>query len=106
MTKTKFTAKEVQAKHVELHEGSLKSAKEDVAKVEATIVALLKDALTSGAEEVKVPLFGFGTFTAKPTEARTQYSHLANSGEGGLVDIPASVRISFKPAKALKEALA
>lgn len=105
MTKVKFNTKDIQEKYVALHGGTLKAAKEEVEKVSAVIGALLEEVKTEGVEEVKVPLSGFGIFSAKPTEARTQFSHLANSGEGGLVTIPASVRISFKAAKALKEKL-
>lgn len=42
---------------------------------------------------------GFGSFTVKPTAARQG----RNPATGEIIQIPAGHRISFKPAKALKE---
>lgn len=101
----KFTANDIQEKFVELHGGTKKAAKDEVRKVQEVITALAKQGLAEGHDEVKIPLFGFGTYTVKPTEARKQFSQLANEGKGAIVSIPASVRVSFKPAKALKSEL-
>lgn len=48
-----------------------------------------------------VVIYGFGTFTVKPTDARTG----RNPQTGEPMDIPAGKRVKFNLAKALKDAL-
>ena len=62
------------------------------------ILADITDALSKGDE---VTLHGFGKFTVKATAARTA----RNPFTGDAVNVPAKKKVSFKPQKALKEAV-
>ncbi|MCF7916313.1 MAG: HU family DNA-binding protein [Candidatus Omnitrophica bacterium] len=81
---------------------------EEVAKQTATkkeaqdlvegIVETLKSSLAKGDD---VSISGFGNFKVKQTKARTG----RNPKTGETIQIPAKKKVSFKPAKDLKEAV-
>ena len=64
----------------------------------SAFTASVEEALKAGD---KVQLIGFGTFEVKDRAARTG----RNPHTGEDVEIPASKAVSFKPGKALKDAL-
>ena len=73
----------------------------DKKNTEAALTAFttsVEEALKAGD---KVQLIGFGTFEVKERAARTG----KNPRTGEVVEIPASKAASFKPGKALKDAL-
>jgi DNA-binding protein HU-beta len=72
--------------------------KEGVKKIlEAAVVALTEKA--AAGEDAVLP--GFGQFKVKATPARQG----RNPSTGETIDIPAARKVSFSPAKALKDAL-
>lgn len=73
-------------------------AKKDAEKAVAGIFAAVQDALAEGK---KVQVLGFGTFEVKERAARTG----RNPRTGDELQIAASRNPSFKPGKALKEAV-
>lgn len=76
----------------------LKMGKGDVRTIVAKTVELLAKAMRDG-EEVRLP--GLGTFSVKPTLARSG----KNPVTGADMNIPAGRKISFKVAADLKKAL-
>ena len=68
---------------------------------EATVSAALESIVAALAEGDKVQLPGFGTFEVKHREARTG----RNPRTGETMEIAASNVPSFKPGKALKDAV-
>lgn len=72
--------------------------KKDAEKAVAGIFAAVQDALVEGG---KVQVLGFGTFEVKERAARTG----RNPQTGEELQIAASKNPSFKPGKALKEAV-
>lgn len=69
---------------------------------EATVSAALESIVAALAEGDKVQLPGFGTFEVKHREARTG----RNPRTGETMEIAASNAPSFKPGKAMKDAVA
>ena len=69
---------------------------------EATVSAALESIVAALAEGDKVQLPGFGTFEVKHREARTG----RNPRTGETLKIAASNAPSFKPGKAMKDAVA
>ncbi len=72
--------------------------KKDAEKAVAGIFASIQEALVEGD---KVQVIGFGTFEVKERAARTG----RNPQSGEEITIPASKNPSFKPGKALKDAV-
>ena len=72
--------------------------KKDAEKAAAGIFASIQEALVKGE---KVQIIGFGTFEVKERAARMG----RNPQSGEEIQIPASKNPSFKPGKALKEAV-
>lgn len=75
-----------------------------VSKNEATlavdvVLGVMKDAITSGE---KVSMTGFGVFEVVKRNARK----CRNLQDGSTIDVPAKMAPKFRPAKALKEAVA
>lgn len=73
-------------------------AKEGVKTILEASIATLTEKAAAGEDAV---LPGFGKFKVKDVPARQG----RNPGTGAVIDIPASRKLSFTPAKALKEAL-
>lgn len=73
-------------------------AQKDVTLVMDACFDTIKDAL---AEEEKITIFGFGTFTPKVRPARQG----RNPATGKAIDIPETNVVSFKPAAGLKSHL-
>jgi len=73
-------------------------AKEGVKTILEASIATLTEKAAAGEDAV---LPGFGQFKVKDVPARQG----RNPGTGAVIDIPASRKLSFTPAKALKEAL-
>jgi DNA-binding protein HU-beta len=75
--------------------GQTKKLSEEM--VDATLAAITEDLAAGG----KVQLLGFGSFEVKDRAART----VRNPKTGEPMDVAASKSASFKPGKALKDAL-
>ncbi len=73
-------------------------AKEGVRKVLDASITTLFDTAAAG-EDATLP--GFGQFKVKATPARQG----RNPATGQAIDIPASRKVAFTPAKALKDAM-
>jgi DNA-binding protein HU-beta len=73
-------------------------AKEGVKTILEASIARLTEKAAAGEDAV---LPGFGQFKVKDVPARQG----RNPGTGAAIDIPASRKLSFTPAKALKDAL-
>jgi DNA-binding protein HU-beta len=86
--------KELIANVADMNEMSQTEVKE---VLDATLETV-KDALEEGE---KVELFGFGNFSVAERAARKG----RNPQTGKPIDIPASMQVKFKPAKALKDAV-
>ena len=68
-----------------------------------TVINAVLEGMTKGlAEDAKVTLVGFGTFSAVGRKARKA----RNPKTGEAIDVPAKVVPKFKASKALKEAVA
>lgn len=72
--------------------------RKDVEKIVVTLFEVIADAIAYG-EGVNIP--GFGKFETRPTKAKKG----RNPHTGEKVDIPASQKPAFKPAKALKDSV-
>jgi len=73
-------------------------AKEGVKKIVDASISTLVEKAASGEDAV---LTGYGQFKVKALPARQG----RNPATGALLDIPASRKVTFTPAKALKDAL-
>ena len=68
---------------------------------EATVTAVLETIISALEDNEKVQLVGFGSFEVKERAARIG----RNPSTGAEINIPASKAPTFKPGKALKDAI-